>query len=190
MERIHRHTHLESAAMARLLSAMAASLLLHATLLWLAPGPVYSDAVDVLRGRIELPRAGPTANSSLFLAENEAKLRLAENRGIRNSGFEFPEVIDSTYYPVDELDVFPALRTSILIADTVSPKQLVRVLARIDASGRVNDTRIFDATTGGPESVAAMNAILRTPFVPARRNGRNVRSEIVIELAARQQALN
>ena len=102
------------------------------------------------------------------------------SRGLR-SGFASVETVDPTYYEVDELDVFPGPLRSIPFAGKTAARY-VRVAARIDASGRVTGTRIFDSGATESENAAAMAAISRTSFSAARRNGRKVRSEVVIEL--------
>ncbi len=96
-------------------------------------------------------------------------------------GFASVETLDPTYYQVNELDVFPAPLNPIRPVGELATGY-VRVLARIDASGRVTGTRIFDSSATETEDALAMLAVSRTLFAAARRNGRKVRSEVVIDL--------
>jgi len=117
-------------------------------------------------------KAGPQAEPMPLQAPDSRRQR---------SGFASVETVDPTYYRVDEIDVFPAPLNPIRPAGKLA-SGYVRVLTRIDASGRVTGTRIFDSSATEIEDTLATFAVSRTLFAAARRNGRKVRSEIVIEL--------
>ncbi len=167
--------------MLRLLLAVAASISLHGAAAWFVPGPVFQRSVPTLRASIVAPFAATLATPLRTPSQVESKPLPASNA--RDLRFEFTtvETIDPTYYAVEELDVFPAPLRPI----GKHGSGYVRVLARIDASGRVTATRIFDSSATDSEDIAAIRAISRTLFSAARKNGRKVRSEVVIELAAR-----
>ena len=181
MERIDRHDPLEHAAMLRLLLAAALSISLHGVAAWFVPGPVFHTNVSAMRAHVvapfadslaALPSAGPQAESMPLLDLNSRRL---------HNGFASFETLDPTYYQVSELDVFPAPLSPIRPAGKLATGY-VRVLTRIDASGRVTGTRIFDSSATETEDTVATLAVSRTIFAAARRNGKKVRSEVVIEL--------
>ena len=184
MERIDRRDPLEQAAILRLLLAGALSISLHGVAAWFVPGPVFQTSVSTVRMHIVAPfadslaartRAGPQVERMPLQALNSRRLR---------NGFASVETLDPTYYQVDELDVFPAPLNPIRPAGKRA-SGYVRVLARIDASGRVTGTRVFDSSATEAEDALAMLAISRTLFGAARRGGKKVRSEVVIELLGR-----
>ena len=181
MERIDRHDPLQHAAILRLLLAGVLSISLHGVAAWFVPGPVFQTNVSTVRAYVVAPFADSLAalSSAGPLAES-MPLPDLESRRLRN-GFASVETLDPTYYQVNELDVFPAplnpIRPIVKLATGY-----VRVLARIDASGRVTGTRIFDSSATETEDTLATLAVSRTLFAAARRNGRKVRSEVVIEL--------
>jgi TonB family protein len=183
MERITRHDPSEHAAILRLLLATAVSISLHGAAAWFLPGPVSSGGESTLRAHITVPFADSLEMPLRTAPHSESMpVPLLKSRRFLN-GFASVETIDPTYYGVDEVDVFPAPLRPIGSAG-IPVTGYVRVLVRIDASGRVTATGIFDSSVTFSEDNAAMLAISRTLFTAARKNGRNVRSEVVIELAA------
>ena len=181
MERIQRHDPSENAAILRLLLAVAVSIALHCAAAWFLPGVVSSDRDSMLPTHIVAPLTQSSDTPSRPLSLSELVFMTAIDSTRRQSGLASVETVDPTYYPAEELDVFPALRRP--FGASVRPANgYVRVLVRIDASGRVTATRIFDSKAGGSDDTAAMSAVSRALFAPARKAGRNVRSEVVIEI--------
>lgn len=181
MERLNRRDPSQHAAILRLLLAVAVSVSLHAAAAWFVPGPVFPSSVSTVRAHIVVPFAETMATPSRTVSQVELMPVLALNSSRLRNGFGSVETVDPTYYSVDELDVFPA--PLLPIRPVGKPTTgYVRVLVRIDASGRVTATRIFDSGATKRQDVAAMLAISRASFTAARRNGRKVRSEVVIEL--------
>ena len=180
MERIDRHDPLEQAAILRLLLAGALSISLHGVAAWFVPGPVFQASVSTVRMHIVAPFADSLAARTRAGPQAEPMPRALDSRRLRH-GFASVETLDPTYYQVDELDVFPAPLNPIRPAGKRATGY-VRVLARIDASGRVTGTRIFDSSATEADDTLAMLAISRTLFAAARRDGTKVRSEVVIEL--------
>ena len=181
MERIDRHDPLQQAAILRLLLAGALSISLHGVAAWFVPGPVFRTSVSTVRAHVVAPFADSLAALSSAGSQAEPMtLPALDSRRLR-SGFASVETLDPTYYQVDELDVFPAPLNPIRSVGKLATGY-VRVLARIDASGRVTGTRIFDSSATETENTLATLAVSRTLFAAARRNGRKVRSEVVIEL--------
>jgi TonB family protein len=181
MERIDRHDPLQHAAILRMLLAVAVSISLHGVAAWFVPGSVFHTGVSIVRTHIVAPVADSLAALSIAGPEATSMPVMALNPNRLRDGFTAIEALDPTYYQVDEIDVFPAPLGPIQPLDKLA-SGYVRVLARIDASGRVTGTRIFDSSATDTEDTLAMLAISRTLFAAARRNGQEVRSEVVIEL--------
>ena len=181
MERIDQADPLGQAAILRLLLAGALSISLHGIAAWFVPGPVFQTRVSTVQAHVVTPFADSWAAQLGAGTQAESMpLPALDSRRLRN-GFASVETLDPTYYQVSELDIFPAPLDPIRPVGKLATGY-VRVLARIDASGRVTGTRIFDSSATETEETAATLAVSRTVFAAARRNGRKVRSEVVIEL--------
>lgn len=94
---------------------------------------------------------------------------------------------DATYYPAQQLDVYPALLHSLDPAypESAAAQSIIgRVLAqvRLDAAGRVDDVDILEAEPAGYFEIAARGALHAARFSAARRNGLPVRSLLLIQL--------
>ena len=177
MQRIDRQDPLRQAAILRLLLAGALSISLHGVAAWFVPGPVFQTSVSTVRAHVVAPFANSlAAQPSAGPQAEPMPLPAVDSRRPRN-GLASVETLDPTYYQVDELDVFPAPLNPIRPLGKLA-NGYVRVLARIDASG----TRIFDSSATEAGDALATLAVSRTLFSAARRNGRTVRSEVVIEL--------
>jgi TonB family protein len=95
--------------------------------------------------------------------------------------------LDPRYYPAQDLDVLPVPRKQIELRRDRAGQATVRMLARIDASGRVTSVSVFESDASIVRNAAARQALLRTSFSAARKDGRAVRSEVVIELGTASQ---
>ena len=191
MERIHQIDRDQNAAIQRLLLAVALSLLLHGIAVWFGPGRVSMDKATEWHAHLVSPRA-PAFSASLQHSASVPDLRpaLVPSSGDRPGPVSRLEAPDPRYYPVEELDVLPIPRRPIELAETGPMSGQVRLLTRIDASGRVTGVSVFDSGAPDAQNAAAINALRRAAFSAARKAGRLVRSEVVIELAgARDQAL-
>jgi TonB family protein len=60
----------------------------------------------------------------------------------------------------------------------------LRLLTYIDASGRVTGVSVLESDVSEERNLVAQRALREADFNPARKDGRAVRSEVVIELAA------
>jgi protein TonB len=69
-----------------------------------------------------------------------------------------------------------------LQARPVAAKGWVRVLALVDETGAVTQAEVFDSDPAGVAEQAALQAVHAARFSPARKEGRAVRSRILIEL--------
>lgn len=91
------------------------------------------------------------------------------------------------YYSAHELDVYPTSRTSLFIEyparaalERVSGRVLVRV--SLDETGKVSDVSIVSAEPQGYFEDAVRAALAGARFRPGRKDGRDVRSRILIKL--------
>jgi len=98
-----------------------------------------------------------------------------------------PEAPDLTYYPAKQLDVYPRLSTQLDLhyrgkaaADNVTGRALLLVM--IDEIGSVNDVSVVEAEPASYFEDDARRAFLNARFTPAYRNGRAVRSRVLIEV--------
>ena len=94
---------------------------------------------------------------------------------------------DPAYYPARELDVFPALVNGFTWPH--APPQLsggeayLLLLVQIDDQGVVEKVETMEARPAGFPDDDARQALLGARFSPAQKNGRYVRSRVVIRLA-------
>jgi protein TonB len=98
-----------------------------------------------------------------------------------------PNAPDLTYYPAKQLDVYPRLLAPLDLkyrgkaaADGVSGR--VRLLLLIDETGVVRDASVVEAEPPQYFEEDASHALIGAPFAPAYRNGRAVRSRVLIEV--------
>ena len=184
MERIDRVDPAEDAALKRLLFAIALSLLMHAVVV--AAGGNWLDT-------------GSTALHDQLPSPPVAALSVSLQNGTTPPGFRSwipvsvsplpgvfvgAEVLDARYYSIEDLDVLPVPREPIRMPNATPASGVLRLLTRIDASGRVTGVSVFDSGANEAEITAAINAMRGSAFFAARKHGRPVRSEVVIELVA------
>lgn len=90
---------------------------------------------------------------------------------------------DERYYSAHELDVYPRLRQPLPsepheVAAHVGARVLVAVA--LDATGNVEEVSFVGGDANGAEEQVIANALRHAGFFPARKNGRPVKSRIVI----------
>jgi TonB family protein len=103
-------------------------------------------------------------------------------------GSALPPLPDPVYYPARQLDVYPALLEPINLPyperaarDEVSGK--VTVLLLIDERGMVNDVSVVEAEPAGYFEETTRAVFSETRFSPARKDGRPVRSRVLISVS-------
>jgi protein TonB len=87
---------------------------------------------------------------------------------------------DPTYYTARSLDVYPRALTALHLGLRAGAGQ-VRATLLIDESGTVNDVRAIEAGAADIEN-AARDLLLRTRFTPAGKDGRLVKSQLLVSL--------
>lgn len=103
-------------------------------------------------------------------------------------GLALPPLPDPIYYPARQLDVYPALLEPINLPyperaarDAVSGK--VTVLLLIDERGMVNEVSVVEAEPVGYFEETTRAVFSETRFAPARKDGRPVRSRVLISVS-------
>ena len=97
--------------------------------------------------------------------------------------------LDLNYYSSAELDVYPYPTQAITAELAAIPGGWIRILTSIGETGQVDDAVVFDAQPAEVFDAPALSAIRGTPFQPARRDGREVRSRVLIELRVPEQSI-
>ena len=94
---------------------------------------------------------------------------------------------DLVHYPAKDLDVYPQVLTRITpeypqAARDAQVAGSVTLLVSIDEAGRVIGISVMDAAPEGVFEQAAQQALENTAFYPAQKDGRTVRSRILIKV--------
>jgi periplasmic protein TonB len=209
MERIARRNSVSAAAANRVALALLASIALHVLLLTRIDisGPEEERDRNTISARIDLGSApvqkqspDPKPAERLHLPPKTAEpgetldqpadpvvdapsqaLPQATEPAATSGAIEAP--IDLTYYAARELDVYPApfepLRPR---RDSPSaPPGWVRLLVMIDETGTVAATELVDADPLGTYEETALQTVRSARFSAGRREGRVVRSRILLE---------
>jgi protein TonB len=94
---------------------------------------------------------------------------------------------DPTHYPANELDVYPKAQHTIAPAYPIGALEtqiagFVTLLVLIDEVGRVTVSTVVDSTPDGVFEQAAQQALAQAVFYPAQKEGRSVRSRILVKV--------
>ena len=94
---------------------------------------------------------------------------------------------DPVHYPAKDLDIYPQVSKPIApvypeMARESRVAGSVTLLVLIDEAGRVVDTSVMDATPDGVFEQAARQALANAAFFPAQKEGRMVRSRVLIKV--------
>lgn len=98
-------------------------------------------------------------------------------------GLPAADLPDPVHYPAKELDVYPRLLGTLVIDYPEAAAQQagrVTLLLLVDESGRVTGVTVIDALPEGMHEEAVTRAYAGAAFSPARREGRAVRSRILV----------
>jgi TonB family protein len=160
-----------SAGAARFGAPLAASLALHLVVLSAATGGV-SDAVTTrtpatLRVQLQTPAPAPRPAQS-----DPAPLARASPKRYLSSS-----EVDERAVP---LEMAPLLYPKTAYINRI--RGMVRVRVYISAAGRVDKAEVVDAAPKGHFEEAAIDAVQRTTFTAARKAGRAVPSQKLVEV--------
>ena len=100
---------------------------------------------------------------------------------------EVPLVEDPTFYPAKQVDVQPKVLAPVTPlypekADKDNASGEVTLLLLIDELGKVRDLAVIDAKPEGYFEESALNAFRNTRWTPAQREGRMVKSRVLIRV--------
>lgn len=170
--------------------AVPPALLLHATLLP-APSPRQADFAAGEADRAPRPAASaqapvdvPAEPESPAMQDDPIVPSLpgpAAEAGV-------PAISDAVHYEAKDLDTYPRLRgpLSPVYPQAALAQRLggaVTLLVLIDETGRVTETSVVDAVPEGSFDEPARDALARASFTPASKDGRIVRSRILVSVA-------
>jgi len=96
-------------------------------------------------------------------------------------------VPDTVHYAAKDLDIYPQASKWITLAYPRSARDAqiagsVTLLVMIDKAGRVEGTSVVDAVPDGVFEQSAQQALASAAFYPAQKDGRTVRSRILIKV--------
>jgi protein TonB len=146
-----------------------------------APPPIdVRDAPAVTEAEINrvLGRPWPATGNSVRAGSNFPAAVSAP------PGAEAPVALrasDPTYYPARELDAYPQPAQP-LEFDRLPGAGSIRLLLLIDERGIVNDISLVEAGATGRLDETLRTALAAARFLPARKDGRAVRSRIVLSV--------
>jgi protein TonB len=94
---------------------------------------------------------------------------------------------DPVHYPATDLDIYPQAARQIMpvypgMARDSKVAGFVTLLVLIDETGGVVDTSVMDAMPQGVFEQAAQQALANAAFYPAQKDGRMVRSRVLIKV--------
>lgn len=95
------------------------------------------------------------------------------------------------YYTAQELDVYPSLRQPLQLdwQDRDAPGAGLTALVTLDETGAVEEVAILEATVERAAQAAVHGALAVARFSPALKEGRAVKSRIVLRIEPRVEAL-
>ena len=89
---------------------------------------------------------------------------------------------DLRFYLARELDQYPSPLSALSLDNGSGTVGGVRLWVSIDQAGRVVDAAVIDADPPGEFERLARERVLATQFMPARRDGRPVKSRVLLVL--------
>lgn len=165
---------------ARVPAALGASLMLHGAALAFLDGPGVQSG-QPFGARAFQARLRPPAAEALVASSHWAA---APRDAGASRGRALPAAAPK-YYPARELDQRPLVRTAVHpVFPQHAPVDNGRVVLRllISASGEVDEARVLSASPPGVFDAAALEAFAPAQFLPGRRKGVAVGSQLNVEL--------
>ena len=151
----------------------------------LDPSPSVNEASDQIKPEMteaasapqRVVESAPTANPSLPVPGVQSKLPV----------IDVPLVEDPTYYPAKQVDVHPVAAHPVTpqypeLAAAENIEGELKLLLLIDESGVVREVSVVEANPEGYFEESAMNAFRNARFKPAKKNGRDVKSRLVVRV--------
>ena len=202
MRRLRQARQAPAGAVARLGCALALSAAIHAALLVapVAPSPpplpAHAGAIVVRLAMVAAPQAAPArpkppaspgrAESPPHVPARVEPVALAPALETATPGI--PRLQDLVHYEAKDLDTFPELRESLRPVYPAAALEQgiaghVVLLVSIDETGKVPEAAVVDAVPEGQFADPARDALEKASFLPATRDGRQVRSRVLIDVS-------
>lgn len=191
----HPEVRLRGVPVRRVLIALGASLLAHFLVVgWSGSGKARSvaDALAPLQARLELnpvvppsaekndhPPVSMTAPPAALPRRAAPPVAAAVEQPPAGAAAAGP---DLRFYLARELDQYPSPLSTLGPGDDRGTAGSVRLWVSIDETGRVVDAVVIDTDPSGEFGRLARERVLATSFVSARRDGRPVKSRILLVL--------
>ena len=145
-----------------------------------APAPKPAPTV------ISQPAATASAEPATELSPTIAPID-PQPQALAGSDATVAIIPDPVHYPAKDLDIYPQTLKEInpVYPETARDARVagsVTLLVLIDETGRVVGTSVMDATPGGVFEQAAQQALANAAFYPAQKDGRMVRSRVLIKV--------
>ena len=108
-----------------------------------------------------------------------------EDSALPKADLPFP--VDLQWYEARDLDTYPRALSPLDLPQPASgqtdgPHGTVTLLLAIDAAGGVHDATVVNEEPAGSLEPAALAAVRAARFAPARKDGHDVRSKIIVKL--------
>jgi periplasmic protein TonB len=185
----------------RLAFALGASLLAHYLIVAVWPssgGGRPMPMVPLLKAQLEITAAALTvpsaesadlsqatvlpASTPLVPARLERTESPAVAPEVQFSGAQASAIPDSRFYSARELDRFPEPVAPLELQSVTGRSGSVRLRIGIDLAGRVVEIDVVDSDPSGALEAYAREQLQATRFMPGLKDGRPVRSRILLEL--------
>ena len=108
-----------------------------------------------------------------------------EDSALPKADLPFP--VDLQWYEARDLDTYPRALSPLDLSQSTSertdgPHGTVTLLLAIDEAGGVHDAAVVSEEPAGSFEPAALAAVRAARFAPARKDGQDVRSKIIVKL--------
>jgi protein TonB len=154
-----------------------------------APAEPYPARRERLRHAVHTGAAMPSLQTAATVSPARGEFgQTAIDAPAAPAELELPLPLDLTWYPVRQLDVLPQ---PLVVPQPAYPEQAavqsvrgeVTLLVLVDEAGAVHEVSVVDAQPEGYFEDAARTAFQAVRFEPARKDGRAVRSRILVKVA-------
>lgn len=138
---------------------------------------------------LPMPQPDPPAEPPKPVEQKQAPAAAAAQAEEKSPlpSVEVPLVEDPTFYPAKQVDIHPKALAPVnpvfpdkAANDNVSGE--VTLLLMIDEAGKVRDLAVVDAKPEGYFEESALNAFRNTRWAPAQKDGRIVKSRVLIRV--------
>lgn len=156
------------------------------------PSPAVSRATDASPSPVTVPQRAETVAAGTPVSAEKRALPEGSDAPVTQKPSPLPAVSmplaeDPTYYPAKQVDVHPEPLQPVNpqypeAAAAANIQGEVILLLLIDESGRVRDVSVVEAKPEGYFEQSALDAFRIARFSPAMKNGRPVKSRVLIHV--------